>query len=237
MKIGIICKRQVKSTKPAFFYDLKCSNFSSFMDPRALFTMEWQTISLSSGSDPTWYDSQEYYDVGSSYQFGSLAHSQTPSYPSEVRINTYGLHLDPTALTIVQVSDWTSKTSSPLDSSSLCPSQMTPPNFLRNMSNMSSCIGLGYVENRHLTCVEPSESCQTSEILPIERQDPKSPYAANALSLLKMRNLVSIETGSSEQTNSSKGRNPRRCTQCQIRRKKVINRTSDLLGPHVNLGF
>lgn len=199
--------------------------------------MEWQTtVFLSSGSDPTRHDPQEYHDVGSACQFGSLSHSQTPSYPSEVRINTHSLQLNPTVLTIIQVSDRTSNTSSPLDSLSLCPSQMTPPNFSRNMSNMSSYIGLGYVENRHLTCVETSESCQTSEILPIERQDPKSPQAANALSLMKMKSLISTETGLSGQTSSSNSKNPRRCTQCQIRRKKVTICTSGFLGPHVNLG-
>lgn len=175
--------------------------------------MEWQElVSLSSGCDPARHDSHEYYNVGGACQFDSLSQSQTPSYPSEVRISTYILYLDPRSLTIIQVFDRSPNTSSPLDSLNLYPSQMSPPNFLRNMPKTSPCIGLGHVENRHSTCLETSESFQTSEILPIERQDPKLPQAVNPLRLMKMKSLISTETGLSGQTSSSNGKNPRRCT-------------------------
>ena len=203
------------------------------MDPSSC-TMEWQTsASLPLGYDPDRHDYQEYHDVGGACHYGSLSHSQTPSYPSEVRLNSYSLYLNPRVLTIIKVSDGTSSTSSPLDPSSLCPSRITPPDRPRNMF---PCLGFDYNVNRHLIYLETSEPCQTSEILPIECQDPKAPQAVNALSLMNMKSLISTETSLSEQTNSSNDKKSRRCTQCQIRRKKVTNSTSELLGPRVNLG-
>jgi len=93
---------------------------------------------------------------------------------------------------------------------------------------MFSCPGLDHVVNRHAICLEASESYQASEMLPIERQDPKEPQVVNTLSLVKVKNLISFETSLLEQSSLSNGKKCRRCTQCQIRRKKASNCTSEL---------